>query len=100
MVHLIPSWMNGISGLMCLSKYLIIQLLNVRHTDPSFVSQQLFFIFHKTRQLLFLDIVLNLLDLLIFHLTLTNLLKYTRTNFQPCLVELLLVERAAYLKSC
>jgi hypothetical protein len=39
MVHLIPSWMNGISGLVSLTKYLILQLLDVRHTDPSFVPQ-------------------------------------------------------------
>jgi hypothetical protein len=39
MVHLIPSWMNGISGLVSLMKYLILQLLNVRHTNPSFVPQ-------------------------------------------------------------
>jgi hypothetical protein len=37
MVHLIPSWMNGISRFMCFTKYLIIQLLDVKHTDPSFV---------------------------------------------------------------
>jgi hypothetical protein len=37
MVHLIPSWMNGISGLMCSTKYLILQLLDVRHTNPSLV---------------------------------------------------------------
>jgi hypothetical protein len=39
MVHLIPSWMNGISLLMSLMKYLIRQLLDIRHTDPSFVPQ-------------------------------------------------------------
>jgi hypothetical protein len=37
MVHLIPSWMNGISGLVSLLKYLVLQLLDIRHTDPSFV---------------------------------------------------------------
>jgi hypothetical protein len=37
MVHLIPSWVNGISGLVSLMKYLILQFLNIRHTDPSFV---------------------------------------------------------------
>jgi hypothetical protein len=37
MVHLIPSWMNGISRLICLMNYLILQFLNVRHTDPPFV---------------------------------------------------------------
>jgi hypothetical protein len=36
-VHLIPSWMNGISGLVILSKYLILQPLDLRHTNPSFV---------------------------------------------------------------
>jgi hypothetical protein len=39
MVHLIPSWMNGISGLVGLMKYLVLQLLDVRHTDPFFVPQ-------------------------------------------------------------
>jgi hypothetical protein len=37
MVHLIPFWMNGISGLMYFTKYFILQLLDVRHIDPSFV---------------------------------------------------------------
>jgi hypothetical protein len=37
MVHLILSWMNGISRLMCFMKYLILQFLDVRHIDPSFV---------------------------------------------------------------
>jgi hypothetical protein len=32
-VQLIPSWMNGISRLMSLSKYLIPQFLDVRHTN-------------------------------------------------------------------
>ena len=36
-VHLIPSWMNGISRLMSLTKYVILQFLNVRHTNPFFV---------------------------------------------------------------
>jgi hypothetical protein len=45
MVYLIPSWMNGISGLMSLTKYLILQLLDVRHTDPSFVAQHSLLIF-------------------------------------------------------
>jgi hypothetical protein len=48
MVHLIPSWMNGISGLMRLTMYLILQLFDVRHTDPSFVPQHSSFIFLKT----------------------------------------------------
>jgi hypothetical protein len=37
MVHLIPSWMNGISRLMRFTKYLILQLLDVRHTNPPLV---------------------------------------------------------------
>jgi hypothetical protein len=37
MVHLILSWMNGISRLMCFTKYLILQLLDVRHTNPPLV---------------------------------------------------------------
>jgi hypothetical protein len=37
MVHLIPSWMNGIGRLMHLTKYLILQLLDVRHTNPPLV---------------------------------------------------------------
>jgi hypothetical protein len=42
MVHLIPSWMNGIRRLMCLTKYIILQSLDVRHTDPPFVPQHTF----------------------------------------------------------
>jgi hypothetical protein len=75
MVHLIPSWMNGISKLMWFTKYLILQLLDIRHIDPSFVLQHSFLISRKARRLLFLDVAHNLLDFLIFHLTLTNLLK-------------------------
>jgi hypothetical protein len=75
MVHHIPSWMNGISRLMCFMKYLILQFLDVRHTNPSHVPQHTFLIFQKTRRLLFLDVALNLLDLLIFYLTFPNLLK-------------------------
>jgi hypothetical protein len=74
-VHLIPSWMNGISRLVSLTKYLIHQLLDVRHTYPSFVPQHSFINFCKTRQLLFLDVVIYLFDLLIFSLTFPNLLK-------------------------
>jgi hypothetical protein len=37
MVHLILSWMNGISRLMRLMKYLILQLLDARHTNPPLV---------------------------------------------------------------
>jgi hypothetical protein len=47
MVHLILSWMNGISGLVSLMKYLILQLLDIRHIDPSFVPQYTLIIFHK-----------------------------------------------------
>jgi hypothetical protein len=32
--HLIPTWMNGISRLMRFMKYLILQLFDVRHTNP------------------------------------------------------------------
>jgi hypothetical protein len=44
MVHLIPSWKNGISRLMHLMKYLIIQL-DARHTYPPLVPQHTFLIF-------------------------------------------------------
>jgi hypothetical protein len=37
MVHLIPSWMNGISRLMRFMKYLILQFLDVRNTNSSLV---------------------------------------------------------------
>jgi hypothetical protein len=74
-VHLIPSWMNGISRLMHFAKYLILHFLDVRHTNSSFIPQHTFLILRKVRRLLFLDIVLNLLDLLIFYLTLPNPLK-------------------------
>jgi hypothetical protein len=75
MVHLIPSWVNGISGLVSLSIYLILQLLNVRHTNPFLVPQHSLVIFHKFERLLFLDIALSLLNLLVFQLTFLNILK-------------------------
>jgi hypothetical protein len=74
MVHLIPSWMNGISKLMRFTKYLILQFFDVRNTNPSLVPQHFFLIFQKARRLIFLGIALNLLDLLIFYLALMNLL--------------------------
>jgi hypothetical protein len=39
---------NGISGLVSLLKYLILQLLDVRHTNPSFVPQHSLAIFRLT----------------------------------------------------
>jgi hypothetical protein len=45
MVQLIPSWMNGISRLMHFTKYLILQFLDVRHTNPFFIPQHTFLIF-------------------------------------------------------
>jgi hypothetical protein len=75
MVHLVSSWMNGISRLMGFTKYLILQFLDVRHTNSSLVPQHTFLIFQKARRLLFLDTALNLLDLLVFYLTSPNLLK-------------------------
>jgi hypothetical protein len=65
MIHLIPSWMNGVSRIMCFTKYLILQFIDVRHTNPSLVPQHTFLIFRKARRLLFLDVALNLLDFLI-----------------------------------
>jgi hypothetical protein len=75
MVHLFPSWVNGITGLVSFSKYLILHFLDVRHTNPSFVPQYTLIIFQKSRRLLFLDVVFYLLDPLVFQLTLPNLLK-------------------------
>jgi hypothetical protein len=49
MVHLISSWMNEISGFVSLTKYLILQLLDIRHTDPSFIPQYTLIIFCKPR---------------------------------------------------
>jgi hypothetical protein len=43
-VHLIPSGMNGISGLVSLTKYLTLQLLDVRHIIPPLISQHTFII--------------------------------------------------------
>jgi hypothetical protein len=74
MVYLIPAWMNGISRLMCFTKYLIRQFLDVRHTNPSLVPQHSFIILQETRQFFFLDVVLYPLDLLIFQLASLNLL--------------------------
>jgi hypothetical protein len=48
MVRLIPSWMNGISGFMSLSKYPILQLHHIRHTNPYFVLQHALVIFQKS----------------------------------------------------
>jgi hypothetical protein len=65
MVHLIHSWVNGIGRVMGLLKYLILQFLNIRPTNPSFVPQYSFIIFLKFRWFLLLDIALYLLDLLV-----------------------------------
>jgi hypothetical protein len=49
MVHLITSMMNGIRGLISHMKYLILELLDVRHTDAPFIPQYSLVIFHKSR---------------------------------------------------
>jgi hypothetical protein len=36
-VHLIPTWMSGISILMRFMKYLLLQHLDARHTNPPLV---------------------------------------------------------------
>jgi hypothetical protein len=73
MVHLIPSRMNGISGPIILTQYLILQLLDVRHVNHPLVPQRRFIVLRETRQFLFLDVALYLLDLLIFQLDILNL---------------------------
>jgi hypothetical protein len=75
MVHLIPFGMNRISGFVSLTKYIILQLLDVRHTNPPLVPQHNFIIFQETRRLFFLDIMLYLLNFLILQLTFSNLLE-------------------------
>jgi hypothetical protein len=75
------SWMNRISGLVGLSKYLVLQLLDARPTNPSFVSQHTLVIFHKSGRLLFHNIMLYPLDLLMFWLTFSNILKQNRIYF-------------------
>jgi hypothetical protein len=75
LVHLIPSRIHEISTLMCFTKYLVLQFLDVRHTNLSLIPQHTFLIFQKVRRLLFLDVMLNLLALLILQLAFPNLLK-------------------------
>jgi hypothetical protein len=75
MVHLIPSWINGISRFVSLTKYLILQFLDIRHTNPSFIPQHSLIIFCKSERLLFLNIALYFLDLLDFQLVISNILK-------------------------
>jgi hypothetical protein len=75
MVYLIPSWMNRISELVSFSKYLVLQPLDVRHANPSFIPQHTLVVFHKSEQIFFLDITFYLLDLLVFHLTSLNIPK-------------------------
>jgi hypothetical protein len=45
MVHLVPSGMNGISGLVSLMKYFILQFLDVRHANPPLLPQHTLIIF-------------------------------------------------------
>jgi hypothetical protein len=66
LAHLISSWVNGISGLVSLLMYLILQLIDVRQTNPSFVPWHVLVIFCKSEWLLFLDIALPFLNLLVF----------------------------------
>jgi hypothetical protein len=75
MVHPIPSWVNGISGLVSLSKYHLLQLFNIRHTNPSFIPRHSLIILYKSERLLFLGIVLYLIDLLVFQLTFPYILE-------------------------
>jgi hypothetical protein len=57
-VHLIPYRMNRITRLVSLMKYLILQLLDVRYTNPTLVPQHTFIIIQETRQFFFLDVAL------------------------------------------
>jgi hypothetical protein len=75
MVDLIPYGKDEISELVSLTKYLILQLLDIRHTNPLLVPQHTFIILQETRQFFVLDVALYLLDLLIFQLAALNLLK-------------------------
>jgi hypothetical protein len=75
MIHLIPSGMNGISRVMRFTKYLILQLLDARHTYPPLVPQHTFLILREIGRLLLFDIVLNLLDLFVSYLTFLNILE-------------------------
>jgi hypothetical protein len=75
MVHFIPSGMNGISGLVSLTKYLMFQLLDVRHINSPLLPQHTFIILWETRQFFFLDVAVYLLNLLILQLASLNLLK-------------------------
>jgi hypothetical protein len=74
MVHLISSGMNRISGLVSVTKYLILQLIDVRHANPPLLPQHTFIILRETWRFFFLDVALYLLDLMIFHLASLNLL--------------------------
>jgi hypothetical protein len=56
-------------------------ILNIRHTDPSFVPQLSLVIFHKSRWLPFHGIALYLLGLLAFHLTFPCILEYCKIYF-------------------
>jgi hypothetical protein len=66
---------------MGLTKYLILQFLDVRHTNPSFVPQYSFIIFYKSVGLLFLGIKLYPLASLVFHLTFLGIQEYCKIYF-------------------
>jgi hypothetical protein len=48
---------------MSLTKYLILQLFDVRHTNPPLVPQHTFIILRETRRFFFLDVALYLKEL-------------------------------------
>jgi hypothetical protein len=79
--HLISSGVNGVCGIMSFSEYDVLNLLDIWCTDPSFIPKYTLIIFSETRGLAFSYILLNLLELLIFMLTLTNILQKRRVHF-------------------
>jgi hypothetical protein len=66
---------------MSFSEYCVLNLLDIRYTNPPFIPKYTLIIFSETRGLAFGYILLNLLDLLIFKLTLMNILLNHRVHF-------------------
>jgi hypothetical protein len=74
LIHFISSRVNGVCQIMSILEYDVLNFLNIWYTNPPLVPKYTLIIFSDTRGLVFGYIPLNLLELFILKLTLTNIL--------------------------
>jgi hypothetical protein len=81
LIHLISSEVNGVCRIMSFSEYDVLNFFDIWFTNPSFVPKYTLILFSETKGLAFGYIPVNLLELLIFKLTLTNISRKCQVHF-------------------